>query len=289
MSPRRLTRRTVMIVLAAALLAGCDSGTRPGSPAAGSTEIAMDISTLRLPLDSYRLQRMQVHTIDRAINILTQRCLREFGFNIHPPTVIPPAVGDNENRYGLVHEAKARTLGYHPAPGHLRTEPAGKGMSGAAEAVLRGTVHVVAGQRVPAGGCLGHSQRALVGKVGRIEDSSLVIRLEAAASRHAEEDEHVREAFRAWSVCMARAGHPYPDPWAANDDKAWLTPVPTRREISVAVADVRCKREVNLINIWAAAETAYQRQLIDRHRTELDTIKRSINKAHDAATAVLAR
>lgn len=47
----------------------------------------------------------------------------------------------------------------------------------------------------------------------------------------------------------------------------------TELEKRTAVADVRCKKEVDLINIWATVETTYQRIAISQNKQDLAAAK----------------
>ena len=87
---------------------------------------------------------------------------------------------------------------------------------------------------------------------------------------------------------MRQAGYSYPDPTAANNNPAFATEQPTGDEIGVAVADVRCKRKVGVVEVWAAVETAYQRQAVDVHQDQLELIRQAIQVRLANAQAILA-
>jgi hypothetical protein len=76
---------------------------------------------------------------------------------------------------------------------------------------------------------------------------------------------------------MREARFSYPDPMAANDDPAFATEQPTETEIGVAVADVECKRQVGVVQVWFAVETAYQRQAVEARHDELELIRQAIH------------
>ena len=75
---------------------------------------------------------------------------------------------------------------------------------------------------------------------------------------------------------MARAGFDYTDPWQPNDNPEFQGLEANAREIATATADVRCKREVNLVGIWASVETAYQERKIGENADALQNVKAAI-------------
>jgi hypothetical protein len=102
------------------------------------------------------------------------------------------------------------------------------------------------------------------------------------------QDSRVRAVFSAWSRCMRQTGFHYPDPMAANNDPAFTIEQPTENEIRTAIADVQCKRKVGVAEVWAAVETAYQRQAVDAHHDQLEVIRQAIHIKLVNARAVLA-
>jgi hypothetical protein len=87
---------------------------------------------------------------------------------------------------------------------------------------------------------------------------------------------------------MRQAGFSYPDPMTANNDPAFATEQPTGNEIRTAVTDVRCKRTVGVVEVWAAVETAYQRHTVEAHRDQLELIRQAIQIQLANAREVLA-
>lgn len=77
---------------------------------------------------------------------------------------------------------------------------------------------------------------------------------------------------------MGRSGFGYVDPMEANRDPVFRTEQPSEQEIATATADVRCKKEVNLVNIWARTETAYQRRALEDHADQLEIIRKWLEK-----------
>jgi hypothetical protein len=109
--------------LAAVVMAGCvagpdgnggDDGKEPTIPA---NPAAVDPANLVLPLDEFRQTRQQDATMQRAIGLLTQDCMKRFGFE-YPLSVVneEKLVRGVGRRYFLVDSASAATFGYHPDP-----------------------------------------------------------------------------------------------------------------------------------------------------------------------------
>jgi hypothetical protein len=57
---------------------------------------------------------------------------------------------------------------------------------------------------------------------------------------------------------MRRAGFAYRDPMQADDDPAFRTDRPSRREVAVALADVGCKQSVGLVAVWAGTRASWR-------------------------------
>jgi hypothetical protein len=86
---------------------------------------------------------------------------------------------------------------------------------------------------------------------------------------------------------MKKAGFGYRTPQDANNDPVFHTETPTAKEISTAVADVKCKQEENVIGVWSAAEIAYQQRYIEANRLQLDEVKKSYEAVLRNAAEVL--
>lgn len=293
----RPRRGWALCLLALALLAGCSSrpdraGGGGGEPPLPAMLTITDTATLSLPLDPFRLGTRTLPLSARASDVLVNRCLARFGFAPLPPTpVVPTTAGPSARRYGVTDLALARVRGYHgpaAAPVAERRRPE---LSPAAQAVLSGTGQAsYSGQQVPQGGCLGEAERRLRTGAPTVPNMSLGEDLSAETYGRSAEDSRVRGAFTAWSGCMKALGYDYVSPVTAIDDPAFVaTEAPTDRERAVAVADIGCKRKVNLIAIWATVETAYQRGALDRNAEALDTLRKSFRVQEKNAAAILAR
>jgi hypothetical protein len=143
-------------------------------------------------------------------------------------------------------------------------------------AVLFGTVGAFGGKAVPRGGCVQEADRALSSGVRWNGDPMLVSTLEQEADAQADADPRKQDLFRRWSSCMRRAGFAYGVPRDAVHDRHWWPDFdgrPGADELKVAIADVRCKREVRYLETAATVTAAYQRKLIGAHADALRRLR----------------
>lgn len=292
---RRL--RAVAGVLLAGLLAtaGCSSTQAkvepPGEPPIGPLLTVDDLAAFALPLDAYQpwSKKTGADTVTRAEHVLIDRCLRPFGLNL-PPWQAPQGPGrTNERRYGITDLELARSRGYRSPPKPPDAETSQPATPPAVQAVVTGQGRrTYAGMKVPDGGCVGEARRALANGGEPAVDLDLPNRLATQTWEQSKQDSRTRRAFAAWSACVARAGFDYPDPLAALGDPMFSTAEPTAEEIAIATADVRCKKETKVVEVWATVETAYQREAIEDDAESFERIARQLEVRRANATAVLA-
>ncbi|MFE2023034.1 hypothetical protein ACFW9O_33910 [Streptomyces sp. NPDC059499] len=104
-------------------------------------------------------------------------------------------------------------------------------------------------------------------------------------------DKKFTDALARWSRCMARAGHRYPDPPAAQDavarKAAGLTPGEAfEAEKRVAVAESRCSRKSSLGAVARERETYYRGVLPDRYEELIDSHRRLERDAYTRAAEI---
>lgn len=128
----------------------------------------------------------------------------------------------------------------------------------------------VAGQTVPAGGCGREGYRKLYAPAKDSVDLLFTFGLAAEAHDRSKQDSRVVSVLKKWSACMDKSGYrgirtPYDvvDELGLEDDRGGP------KAVAAAQADVGCKREVNLVGIWAAVERAYQERLVQEHAETL--------------------
>ncbi|WP_437068827.1 hypothetical protein [Streptomyces sp. enrichment culture] len=234
---------------------------------------------LRLPLQDYLLADHELRELDRARVVLIDRCMRGFGFSYpvrHPTADLGPR-SPTERRYGITDASDAAAHGYglgdrDPA----RQKPPEKpDLDADAQTVLFGKGRSsVKGRPVPEGGCVTQADRSLGAGAPAGTDPGLAQQLSFQSFDLSRADSRVRRATRAWSACMAGHGYDYADPLAPLGDPA-LSGATSPRAVATATTDIRCKKATNLVGIWFAVESAYQRRLIDDHHDRLTGLKQA--------------
>ncbi|WP_431894693.1 hypothetical protein [Micromonospora haikouensis] len=235
---------------------------------------AVDMAIFSLPLDRYFPDQLEASEIRRARDSVMVECLRRFGFSMAlPEWSSPPVGGKNERRYLLASLSRAREFGYKWPEISQHRSPSGPVMAPQIQAVLSGAgSSVVAGERVPEGGCHGEADRRLKINEAPGSDLDFLRRLDARAYTAMKGDARILAAIVGWSACMKKAGFDYPDPGRANDDPAFNTIVASVDEIATAVADVSCKEQVGLVPLMAAIEVAFQNREIEGAKERLGDI-----------------
>ncbi|MER5930417.1 hypothetical protein [Streptomyces sp. NPDC002054] len=141
--------------------------------------------------------------------------------------------------------------------------------------------------------CSGEAQQALTGGAP-VDTMALVLRLRKEAADSALADPRLRTAFAGWSACMGRAGYLYADPWQANDDaddrraRAGDRQRGEREDVAMALADLDCRAEHRVTDLWYALDSAYQSRLVGRHRGELDRMRAHLAEVRKRTATILA-
>ncbi|MQS36205.1 hypothetical protein [Streptomyces katsurahamanus] len=282
--------------LAAALasliaLTGCggESGTEDDEPRIGPVpvvRVGTAGTALQLPLHDYLFSQRQLRELDRARFLLLDRCTRRFGFPYPAPAYSgtgPTSLAGR--RYGVYDAQQAKAYGYGIAGNHQ--PPERKELPPERKYVVFGEgASPATGRKVPEGGCLGLANRQLTGGSTGQADSFPQL-LSSESFQRSREDSRTRKAFGAWSACMAQRGYAYDNPFAPARDKR-LRADGKAKEIRVAVADIACKEKTNLVGIWYAVESAYQRQSIRKNAATLTSAKATIKRNMWTAASVLA-
>ncbi|MFJ4782138.1 hypothetical protein [Streptomyces sp. NPDC088794] len=287
----------VTALLCAGLLTGCTAGAAATGeqppPASAGVQHSADLGLL-LPLDAYRAAPGEQFRIDRAYATLFQRCMKRFGWSVRATSATGSRflAEPNRDRYMLTDARAASTRGYHPPQKEL--DAARK--AAASESGHQSTAYLTAasgkgaawvkGRAVPPGGCSGQAANRLTTAEER-EAQQLVENLRGWSWSRSQRDSRVTGVFDAWAACMTKAGFHYRTPMGANDDPAFAGDRPTAREISTAVADVRCKKETGVVRVWADTEAAYQNQAIEENRPALEKARKAVGRQLSAAAEVL--
>ncbi|MEU1149776.1 hypothetical protein ACFYO9_02550 [Streptomyces sp. NPDC005863] len=269
-----------------------------------------------LPLDRYQFSPRDGERLERARNLLQQRCMRDFGFDdfpLEPDTWGKFRMAETftswawmESPYGRLDLDQARRWGYGFDPERAKAEeaelmPKGREVTEREEPVLNGVgagesgPSVVHGRKVPKGGCSAEAKRRFGAGVGGAEDpSSYVVLRTAEIDKVVARDERVRKAFGDWSRCVEDKGFKgYGSPARAAGDKAWRegrkdgNTRRTQRELGTAVADVECNRKLNVAGVWWAVSNEKQREDLRRHKSRYEAVRKGQDRLRAEVREVL--
>ncbi|GAA2449767.1 hypothetical protein GCM10010421_47680 [Streptomyces glaucus] len=239
------------------------------------------VAGLKLPLEPYLFTDGEMSSLMRARDALIQKCMRGLGLDYTPPKpqkhVGPKTM--TERRYGLADADLAADSGYHMPGAEVRPEPPLPAEQ------YRALTGEGAGKDVPEGGCAGQAEQTLAGE-SPFGVSDISQDLNSKSYELSMQDKRVQSVFQSWSSCMDKAGYKYPDPMAAMSAPEFSRPEVGKGEVETAVADVRCKKNTNLIGVWYAVESAYQQKLIEKNSKKLDTIHAAKREQLKAAQKV---
>ncbi|MFF9810691.1 hypothetical protein ACF1G5_37315 [Streptomyces coeruleorubidus] len=233
-----------------------------------------------------------------------QQCMHRFGISLNTPDIREVRWPHIPALLGWLGDRKPSRYGYRGPAGYLADQYAAAARGGTKalfvpdkySGVYDGSADVFDGRPVPPGGCHGEVMRRLdkSGEALRrsLKDQAIVpwkmfSDIENAVSRTVASDHQYQQAEQRWRDCMNRSGRPYASPADAEGDPRWARSVSitdeepeqpvTRAEIEAAVADEKCRDEVNLPGISLALHAAYQKKAIKAHATELEQVKKLLH------------
>ncbi|WP_329614539.1 hypothetical protein OG244_16410 [Streptomyces brevispora] len=305
----RLLPACLLAAAAALALSGCSSSgdtadNDKGEPPVSGIKKITATAGLAFPLDSYERSDTETSQLDRAQNVLVERCMKRYGFAYDAPDPLAPARSQpNAKVFGLVDARTAARYGYAepprssgipqktPAPqlgatgqqvlaGPDKKHAKGGGSTAKvpmslADSRTRKSGFVVNGKDVPIGGCSREAFLELYAPKADAVDVMYVFNLRAESESRALSDSRVKKVTKAWSGCMAKAGYTTADPASVSRDLGITDDARnSTKAIAAAKADVRCKTEVNYSGIRYAVQSAYQKRLIDKSAETLELLKK---------------
>jgi hypothetical protein len=274
---RRIAHSFSVLFLLPLLAGGCAENEQSSPPKLSAPDPTDQVYGLILPFDSFQLSLEEIYQDSAARDELIRRCLKKEGYG-WPALDYPSSAPDpkNRRRYGVIEEAVAKRLGYHPAPGMLGSIDVVKQREERDKSLSAEVFNAVYDEK---SGCAKKSSDYLVRNGGRA-DYDLFNRLSAETFDKARSEPEVRRATYAWRSCMAEQGLKYTAPSDAADDQRWWskdTEHPSSAEIATAVADVGCQRKSKVIISWYNAEKRLQREAVKEHRGYFDSLRRAKN------------
>ncbi|MEV6173373.1 hypothetical protein AB0L99_34840 [Streptomyces sp. NPDC051954] len=295
--------------LSVVVLSACQSGGRtaskPETSSSPATKTVAGVPVPVLPLDSYGVSAEQRAVLDQAVDELAGTCMKAKG-HTWPARLkrLGVARSANERRYGVIDPEAVRVYGYHLAPPvgvtveqlaeEARQEKKRKAlMTDALTKAYTGRDGATTGTSLT-GGCRGEALKQM--GLLRLEALTAVDLAQQQGWKRTEVDSRAKAVNAKWSACMKKVGHTYADPHAAAGDPAWWgkgegdSAAPKKvgaREIATAVADVKCKQQVDYVTVWQSVETAYQNKIIKANKQELEDVRQMWRNALRKAAQVL--
>ncbi len=270
---------------------------------------------LTLPLEAYMASYEDQVTVEQAADNLQQSCMKDYGIDLTLPRAganPPPSDNDAniERRYGISDRAEAEKYGYELPPAlQEHTTQTMRDLSGVEVEVLTGHTKPVPpkapdgvkagkpvavpgqgtkparaeynGKKLKTGGCIGWSKDQLGVKEA---DPTFVAQLAGDSLTQSMKDGEVITAIAAWSSCMDGKGHKgLADPYKAMDEGVTSDGKPSQESIALAVDDVDCKKQTDLVKTWFGVESAIQNKQIADNRSQLTAIKEQRDREIAAA------
>ncbi|MBN6052984.1 hypothetical protein JYK22_13685, partial [Nonomuraea sp. RK-328] len=238
-----------------------------------------DVRALRLPFDAYKRTEADIERIQRAADVLVGRCLEEQGYRPRPAR---PAVAmveaPNRRRYGVMEPEVAARAGYRAPRTSAETE---RDRADRERGGYRNAMERTAGHR-----CL---QAAMDRLHVTGVDSPVLARLEREIFEQTRtKDAGVASALTAWRSCMrVRGQKEYADPLAAAADERWKDPGAAKAETAAAAADVACKKETGLVEVWRRAEDRLQSAALQQHAADFAQVGQALEKERAEASRLV--
>lgn len=261
------------------------------SPAGGSSvEVSPLEKYLDLPIAEYAFSSEELDLISRAEWKLTRDCMRKHELTYDLKRAEQPAAYEpgSNRRYGVLNAAIAERYGYHFPEAQSPVQH--RDLSGEELLALNGrpndTVEVN-GRKVPEGGCIGLAKTQIRGKHTYAKGADAAGAIAGDSFAESLKSPEVLEVTRDWAQCMKGRGFSYDSPLQALGAAENSGEQITKREISVATADIDCKVATGLVKTWSAVESEYQRDRIAKERKELKLLAESHRKVLSEARSVL--
>lgn len=257
-------RLTLLFVACAFAASGCSPQEQPHTPNAvepslGTLAPVASVASVTLPLDTYGLSPEQKLLDTQASDLLIRQCMNKAGEQWQGSGMATSLAIQGEleaqrlSRFGPVDEAVAAQYGYNGKP----VPEVGKEIaSSSSHARCAKEVKIKMGEGAPPA-----------------QEFGLLFGLPEEAAARTANDSRYLEMIKRWVSCMSAKGYKFTSPQDASTDSRWPTDKATTKEAQTAVADVKCKQEVNYLSLVVALRTAYENQLIEENSEVLGRLK----------------
>ena len=309
--------RVVVVVGVVVVLTttACASDTRRSEPVPSSFAFSGIAPPTPNPLLEYSQNSTVMVALARAETILTQKCMKRFGYDYKPvmnfEKYAESFVVDNARLYGITDPVVAKVYGYLPAPSDVGLPDANAALTSANfDLVLSGwkegeppsleslskSPGSSGGIEIPAGGCLGDARLKLTGDVmgNPSSSASLGQDLRVQTWQSAMEDAEVVAAKKAWAACMAKDGYRVVDPFdgperlSGQGEDGSIHPA-SEAEVKQALANIECKKKTGWVKIANAVHVRYAQRAIEENQLALQESKKFFDNALKNANDVIAQ
>ncbi|MFE1830809.1 hypothetical protein [Streptomyces yangpuensis] len=318
---QRAAAATILAVAATGMLTSC-AGTAPSAPpakpVAGDRPLVDRAKWpeatpgrglaqgLTLPLETYMQTYQETVVLDGAVRQLQEECMADYGLPVRLPvegTNPPPSDNDAnmERRYGLTDREAAAAHGYglpdeatEPVrqkvpelePAEFEVLTGRKLPAAAAAGAPRQSAERARdsynGKKLHEGGCTDWAARQIA-KPSQ-DDLTFVAELNGNSFTESMRLPAVTKALAEWSQCMDGKGHKgLTTPFDAANRVPHVVGRPSPEEIAIAVAEVDCKQQTGLVDVWFKEESRLQTALVAQHLGRLDPIRSRNGAAVHAA------
>jgi hypothetical protein len=248
--------------------------------------------------DQYSLEESEKKVLWDARESLVVSCMEGQGFSNYRPQpymwldFVPIPV---DPFIGVIDRGHAEVWGFH--------EPVEEGPEGAVSEVGtwpdRGTAEgdafylALEGGSL-ASGCLQEASTALYGE-GSVGDGldKVIAQFKGVAEQSAVESQSMERALDDWRRCMREGGYDDESP-AAIRDKYWGLPLgvdgskgAATEEVTAAIADLDCKEDSDLVDVYRIALWSAQEELVSRNRPALEEFHDRQVSLFDQAALIL--
>lgn len=256
-----------------------DAKPAPLAPAKATVGDPDDPATWRLPIEAYMPAPSAARTITNVRDDVMDACMSKAGFDGWKPAPDLPNIDGasfTDGRYGISDAEQAAKYGYHRDPELMKAYN---------DAMTEGAVDESGADEGQVRQCAQEADT----NVTAAQTDPLVGQIDIEGYKASLTDPAVVDVFAKWSACMKDKGYTYATPPDVQEDPQFTDPENiTPEEIATAKADISCRDQYPVAQVWFGAEVKIQQAAIAKNQDALDRI-RTGNQTQAAKAAKLAR
>lgn len=251
-------------------------------------------------MDKYSLHGNGLEAVEGAVQKVVAECMKKLDQPYQSYDVTKDIDSHDENRrYGIQDAVWASAYGYRPYsvvhppepdrtakpyPQSVITALSGRDKHGRA---IAPDTKAANGREIPRGGCQGEADRTVRVPYDYPEGLEAARAVYFDGFKASLSDRRVKKIFQQWSSCMAGKGLTYQSPLDAMGSQEFAEGEVSAHERDVALADINCKNEVNLVPRWNAVEADIERQMISKRSKVLENFLQLQTEKIQAARGLL--